>query len=318
VNPRLPDPSTLFPWRAWTRDPALRSWTTWLFVALVAVPPLALTLLPTNGDDVQVPASVFAAYFATAWFLVLWIVVRPQSVAGAMLAQVVVIALLVEGPLAVGLETVLNADHGNVLQSIVTIGVPEELAKMVPVVAVLLWRRSVDRPLPPRDALFLGAVSGLAFGAVEAVVYVGDSASTLSSGDALVVVWRLLTDPVAHACWAGVAGYFLGLASYYRAPGPWFALAGVGLGVPAVLHGINDVVAGGALWVVVTVVSALLFLAYARIGIASGSAPVPVDPPTAPIALPPSHRVSNESVKPAMYRVSAGSTGHVSIGGHHS
>lgn len=293
MNPRLPDVSTLFPWHAWTRDPALRSTTTWLFVALVAVPPLACTLLPSTGDDVSVAATVFAAYFAVVWFLVLRALVRPHAVRGAVLAAVTAVAVLVEGPIAVAMETALRSDTESLVPSVVTVGVPEELAKMLPVVVLVLWCRKRARPLPPREVLFVGAVSGLGFGAFEAISYVAGGASPTTTSEALVVVWRLLTDPVVHACWAGVAGYFLGLASYYRTPGPWFALAGVGLGVPAVLHGINDVVAGGALWIVVTVVSALLFLAYARVGIAPAPAPAATepDPVTAPIRLGRHHAV---------------------------
>lgn len=263
---RLPDVSTLFPVRTWFADRTLRSWTTWLFVALVAVPPLAFVLF-RDAEGWGGEATTFAFYFAAAWFLVLWVLVRPQQIRGGVLAQVVAVALAVEFPLALGLETVLDSGTGNVFTSIVTVGVPEEFAKMVPVVAIVLWQGRSGRRLPARDVLFLGAVSGLVFGAVEAVGYVTASPA-IGTGDALTVAWRLLTDPVSHACWAGVAGYFIGLASYYREPGPWFVLAGVGLGVPAILHGINDVVAGTALWVVVAVVSTLLFLAYARIGIA--------------------------------------------------
>jgi hypothetical protein len=85
----MPAPAILFPWRAWLAHPLLRSWTTWLFVVLVAVPPLAFTLLPTRGTDVAMPVTVFAFYFAAAWFLVLWMVVRPQKIRGQLLAQLV-------------------------------------------------------------------------------------------------------------------------------------------------------------------------------------------------------------------------------------
>jgi hypothetical protein len=190
---RLPDLSTLFPFRAWFDDRALRSWTTWLFVALVAVPPLAFVVF-RSAHGWGGEASSFAFYFAAAWFFVLWVVVRPQQVRGAALVQVAVLALVVESPLAIGLERLLDAGTDNVLLSIVTVGVPEEFAKMVPVVAFLLWQSRSDRRLPARDALFLGAVSGLVFGAVEAVEYVVDLPGT-GTGAALTVVWRLLTDP---------------------------------------------------------------------------------------------------------------------------
>jgi RsiW-degrading membrane proteinase PrsW (M82 family) len=301
-GPRLPAPSILFPWRAWLAHPRLRSWTTWLLVALVAVPPLAVTLVPPGSTDAGVSAAAFAAYFALAWLLVLWMVVRPQRVRGGLLAQVVALALILESPLAIGLERALAADTDNLLLSIATIGIPEELAKLLPVALLAVVHRRAWMALAPRDYLFLGAVSGLAFGAVEAVVYVVHMPVT-GTGAALVLVWRLVTDPIMHACWAGIAGYFLGLATRYREPGSWAALAGLGIGVPAVLHGLNDWVAPGVniVWVLVTVISTVLFLAYALVGITAppvrrlaaravhrarttGGATV-FDPPTLPIPL---------------------------------
>jgi RsiW-degrading membrane proteinase PrsW (M82 family) len=268
---RLPDLAVLFPFRAWLRHPALRAWTTWLFVALVAVPPAALALF-REGDASQ--SVVFALYFAAAWFLVLWVVVRPQNIGGGLLAQVVGLAILIEPALAYALETVLGGDLTNLFESVVTTGIPEELAKMVPVALLLLIHRR--QRIVPRDALFLGAVSGLAFGMVEAIKY-----TATGDTDAMEVVWRLVTDPISHALWAGVAGYFLGLACHYRTARPWFALAGLGLGAPALLHGLNDwsPINGNVLWVVVQVVSALLFLAYARIGLVATPRPAPVVPP---------------------------------------
>jgi hypothetical protein len=53
---------------------------------------------------------------------------------------------------------------------IFTVGLPEELAKALPVLAIVLIYRG-SRDLTPRDYLFLGAVSGLVFGASEVVHY---------------------------------------------------------------------------------------------------------------------------------------------------
>jgi hypothetical protein len=35
--------------------------------------------------------------------------------------------------------------------------------------------------------------------------------------------WRFLTDPISHACWAGIAGYFIGLAVQRPRPRRSFA-----------------------------------------------------------------------------------------------
>jgi RsiW-degrading membrane proteinase PrsW (M82 family) len=279
---RLPDVGVLFPFRAWLRHPAFRSSTTRLFVALVAVPPVALAAFQDDGGYTN-EAWVFAAYFAVAWFVVLRALVAPRDISGVLLGQVCLIALVVEAPLAIWLETVLDADPENLAASILAIGVPEELAKMVPVVALTLIYRS-RRPFSPRDTLFLGAVSGLVFGAGEAVHYVTEVMPALGAtgvDGAIWSVWRFLTDPIAHALWAGVSGYFVGLAVQYRSPSRWFALAGLGLGVPAVLHGVNDWIGLNLAWALLAVVSAALFLGYARIGlVAEAASPMRVPTPS--------------------------------------
>src|SRR6202040_2298509 len=75
-------------------------------------------------------------------------------------------------PLAVTLEVDLHAETAGLGASIYSVGLPEELAKAIPVVVVaLVYRLFSQRDLMPRDYLFLGAVSGLVFGASEVVHY---------------------------------------------------------------------------------------------------------------------------------------------------
>jgi RsiW-degrading membrane proteinase PrsW (M82 family) len=162
--------SNLVPLRHWARDPALRSWPVLLLVALVCVPPIALVMLnnptPATVRDI---AWIFAVYFAVAWLLLLGVIVRPQHVSRAMLAAIAVVGVVTQAPTAIFLETQLHAGTSSLLD-IFTIGIPEELAKAVPVLVVgLIYRRS--HGLMPRDYLFLGAVSGLVFGASEVVHY---------------------------------------------------------------------------------------------------------------------------------------------------
>ena len=37
-------------------------------------------------------------------------------------------------------------------------------------------------------------------------------------------VWRFLTNPITHACWAGLTGYFIGLAATGRHK--WYTVSG--------------------------------------------------------------------------------------------
>jgi RsiW-degrading membrane proteinase PrsW (M82 family) len=292
--------SDLFPLGDWFRHHSLRSFPVLLFLLLICVPSIALVILGANPSERTFTdvAWIFAAYFALAWLLLLGIIIRPDHVTRPMLLVVVAVALVTEVPLAIALETALNGSSATLGVSIVTVGIPEELAKAVPVLVVaLVYRRS--HGLLPRDYLFLGAVSGLAFGASEVVHYftvnsvaefydtvnsaipsiehlISSGHSTSSSVFAVLIgpvwyfiidfVWRFLTDPITHACWSGLTGYFIGLAVTGRYH--WYQVAWIGLAMAAILHGLNDwsEVNGHPVWILVTVLSGVLFLGYAKVG----------------------------------------------------
>jgi RsiW-degrading membrane proteinase PrsW (M82 family) len=266
--------SHLVPIRHWVRDPALRSWPVLLLVGLVCVPPIALVMLnnPTEAKFRDI-AWIFAVYFAVAWLLLLGVIVRPQHVSRAMLATVAVVGIVTEAPTAIFLETKLHSNTSSLLD-IFTIGLPEELAKAIPIVVVAWIWRHYWHTQTPRDYLFLGAVSGLVFGAAEVVHYFTDVLGSLSGNvNGLVLqdltiqyIWRFLTDPIDHACWAGITGYFIGLA--ITGQDRKYSIGLVGIAIAAVLHGLNDwnPVNSHPAWVLVTLISVLLFLGYARAG----------------------------------------------------
>jgi len=293
-----------------------------LFLVLICVPSIALVILGgnPNASTFDHVAWIFAAYFAIAWLLLLGVIIRPEHVTRTMLVVVTVIALVTQVPLAVALESALHASTVNLAQSIFTIGIPEELAKALPVLAVaLIYRRR--RGLMPRDYLFLGAVSGLVFGASEVVRYftvngivqfyltvrsalpaiqqlIASGHPASASLFAVLIgpvryfildfVWRFVTDPISHACWAGLTGYFIGLATTGRHR--WFTVAWIGLAIAAILHGLNDWsrVNGHPAWILVTFVSGILFLGYAKVGsrgdqhLADTEVPAYLLPPHAP------------------------------------
>ena len=271
-----------------------------LFLLLICVPSIALVLLGASPtpSTFDVAAWIFAAYFAVAWLLLLGVIIRPDHVTRTMLIAIALIALVTEVPLALALEEGLHSSNASLGRSIITIGLPEELAKALPVVVIaLIYRRR--HHLMPRDYLFLGAVSGLVFGASEVVRYftinavqefyltvngaipsiehlikTGNSAPN-SVFDVLIgpvlyfiieFVWRFLTDPITHACWSGLTGYFIGLAvtTRYR----WYEVGWIGLAMAAVLHGLNDWgrVNSHPVWILVELASGVLFLGYARVG----------------------------------------------------
>jgi RsiW-degrading membrane proteinase PrsW (M82 family) len=314
--------SSLVPVRHWARDPALRSWPVLLLVALVCVPPIALVLLnnPTESR-IHLIAWIFAAYFAVAWLLLLGVIVRPQHVHRSMLAAIAVIGIVTQAPTAIFLETQLHSNTGSLLD-VFTIGLPEELAKAIPIVVVAwIWRRDWHTQTP-RDYLFLGAVSGLVFGAAEAVHYFTNVLGSLSGNVngldlqdlTIQYIWRFLTDPIDHACWAGITGYFIGLA--ITGQNRKYSIGLVGIAIAAVLHGLNDwnPINAHPAWVLITVISVLLFLGYARAGAwlpqhALASSPdLAPSPPPSPGPVPPAPWAAGpaDHVPPAVHPDPAG------------
>jgi RsiW-degrading membrane proteinase PrsW (M82 family) len=273
-----------------------------LFLLLICVPSIALVVLgpSPSASTFDHVAWIFAAYFAVAWLLLLGVIIRPEHVTRPMLVLVTAIAVATQVPLAVTLEVDLHAETAGLGPSIYSVGLPEELAKAIPVLAVaLIYRFYLRQELAPRDYLFLGAVSGLVFGASEVVHYftvngLAEFYQTVQSAlpaiqrllvtghsapDSLFAVligpvryfvldfvWRFLTDPITHACWAGLTGYFIGLAASGRHR--WYTVSWIGLAAAAILHGLNDwsLVNGHLVWILVTLVSGVLFLGYAKVG----------------------------------------------------
>jgi RsiW-degrading membrane proteinase PrsW (M82 family) len=274
---------SLLPLGAWVRNPALRSWPVLLFMLLLTVPPVAIVVFYNNpGQSTFTEATwILAGYFALAWLLLIAVVVRPATISLLLLLAVVAISVATEVPSAIWLEKLLHSGTSNIVTSIVTVGLPEESAKAIPVIAVAI---AVRRRITPADYLFLGAVSGLVFGASEAVHYLTSGAG-LAGGNtaqhleaALQYVWRFPTDPISHACLAGVTGYFIGLAVYAQrncGQRKWYAVCWAGLAIAAALHGLSDLdtLNGHWAWVAIDVASAILFLTYAK-----------ADPPAIPAA----------------------------------
>ncbi len=275
---------SLLPLGTWVRNPSLRSWPVLLFMLLFTVPPVAIVVFFNNpGQSTFTEAAwILAAYFALAWLLLIAVVIRPATISLLLLLAVIAISVVTEVPLAIWLEKALHSGTSNIVTSIFTVGLPEELAKAIPVIVIAV---AVRRRITPADYLFLGAVSGLVFGASEAEHYL-TSGVGLAGGNAtqdlaaaLQYIWRFPTDPITHACWAGITGYFIGLAVYaQRNSGQrkWYAVGWVGLAIAATLHGLSDwgTLNGHWAWVAIDVVSALLFLTYAK-----------ADPPALPAAV---------------------------------
>ena len=277
----------LLPIHHWIRDRSLRNWITILFVALVVVPSIALVYVGDDVSKISRSTWAFAIYFACAWLLVLWISIRPPMIRPMMLLEVGLIGLIFEAPLAIWLEKKLETPNQNLFSYIFTVGLPEEFVKILPIVVLGLILKNVWGPLTPKDYLFLGAVSGLAFGAAEAAQYINvyipsnsgeiatvaanQGADPNSIGQYIAMTsiqsgsWRFVTDPMSHAVWAGISGLLRrpGLPKHRRYF--WLALVGLGPG-PRCCTASTTTLAGHWFWIVEIVVSVLLFMAYVQAG----------------------------------------------------
>jgi protease PrsW len=124
-----------------------------------------------------------------------------------------------------------------VIAYIFAIGLPEELCKSLTLFALL----KKSDPLSPQLMVFYGLMSGLGFGIYEGVDYQMGRNFRYATGGAeyyLLNLVRLTTLPFLHAMWTGIAGYFIGFAGLF--PRRRRGLMLIGVGVPALLHGLYN------------------------------------------------------------------------------
>ena len=235
----------------------LRSSRFWMLYSL-AVAPLILASL-----NIGVQGIFF--YFTLIWAVIIFRMVLPEpgtmrfAVAVYIGAGAVVMPLLfawVSAPphfvysLILGNRNVAARFVGFVFG----IGIREELAKALPLIALLYLGRTgrIRTRLSLRQGIFLGALAGLAFAAVENLDYwqrfraadrmaiaAGRFDSSLTFEASMA---RLLLTPFMHATWSGIVGYFLVWGEHepsQRAP-----LQAGGIFMAALLHGIYDLTAG--------------------------------------------------------------------------
>ncbi len=248
----------VLPGRDWWQSAAWRRGSLGLFLAC-ALTPFILLQATADDTDVRHAAWGFTIYYAIIWLIALKALIKPEPVSTWRLAQVVAITAVAGVSVAITVERHLAANASTLARSILTVGLPEELAKALPLLIVVL---TAGASFKPRTYMYLGAVSGLAFGAVESVSYTalyGDAIQ--QTGDTRLVtgiIWRLLTDSLFHAALAGIVGVFIGFAAAVRRR--QLALISGGLAFAAILHGAYDRTAGHWLG---TVVAALVLLTFA-------------------------------------------------------
>ncbi|MEX2208413.1 MAG: PrsW family glutamic-type intramembrane protease [Myxococcota bacterium] len=268
--------STLVPVSAWRRD---RPWTIasvqW-FLFFTIFPLFLVAWTSLTGSEFGDVAYLYGVYFAMMWGLVLWLFVRPEKIG---VLDVVRVSLFtsITGVFIVGvlyrlpyLSAVIAATREpellvRLVSYVFGVGLLEELVKIVPVLWIFVRNRE---PGTIREITYLGCVSGFAFGVSEAVSYSVFFAQGVARGDlplgAFVVVQltRLITLPLLHAVFSGVAAQFVALG--VETPPLRRALIVVGIGVAALIHGLYNTFSGTLAGFVLAIGAVLLFIAYVR------------------------------------------------------
>ncbi len=265
----------LVPMGAWLRDPAMRQWPR-LVVTAYALAPLVLLIVLQHNADLVTLGWVYCLYVAPLWALVFWFLIRPGPLGRL---HLIVVAIIIAAEFVLIPALTLPWEHAlappttshGLFGWVIGVGLPEELTKALPVMVlaiVLLKVRHIK--LDVRMWMFLGALSGLFFGAYEASkVYVPNAILAIARGSAFGIpefAERVFVDGLQHALWAGIAGFFIGLGTNYRRQRiPLWLL---GIAVPMVLHGLNDwiltwpSISAEWGWILIQAFSLFLFLGY--------------------------------------------------------
>ena len=269
----------LVPVRSWLKDPGWKQGSRLLVIAYGLLPSLFVVLL-YNTQNVSAPGWAYSLAIAPLWAVVFWLLIRPGHITRliAWLAIAIVAAVMILLPvMTIPWELALDhtSDMNNPLPWIYGVGFAEEVTKALPVlIAALLLRWIWKITLDVRIWMFLGTISGLAFGVRESVLY---TASALMAGSGhtaggiplgtipliLTFAMRVFVDGFQHAVWAGISAFFIGMGVNYRRRRIPLILFGITL--PAVLHGLNDwstQLVSHWLWIAMEALSLLLFIGY--------------------------------------------------------
>ena len=259
-------------------------WVQCLFVAIL-FPLLVFEFHGRDTVELVNTSAAFSLYFSLVWIAFFhwciapdrigagrmigtWLLTGTLGVLGAILVEALAIPIF-DAALQLNEETSLFT---KIIGWVLAVGLVEEVAKIF---AILIVTANLEMKHPPRTCAFVGVVSGLAFGTIEAVFYTYVYAKGHSALEApdnsygvlfLILITRWVSLPLLHATWAGIAGYFVGLANN---PSPyrwrWVAL---GLIIVSLLHGIYDVGAADPAFSLLAVtaagVSLAMFIGYLR------------------------------------------------------
>lgn len=241
-----------------------------LILALVGLLPMVIMNIPLGGVFIFYEVSL---YFSIIWGLFFYACfktpqVRLGTAVGIFFFMQFCIFLIFDLLGLPNLNPFYALTEANFPVSIVGyvfgVGLTEELCKMLPLF-FLLWK--AKEPLIPQTMVYYGLMSGIAFGVYEGVQYqITVNAEQAYDVSFFLNIARLTSMPFLHACWCGIAGYFLSFAHLY--PKYRRGLYALALCVPVLLHGFYDAVAD--IWgihLAVVFIGLMLLMVYLKQGV---------------------------------------------------
>ncbi|MDR3219138.1 MAG: PrsW family intramembrane metalloprotease [Dysgonamonadaceae bacterium] len=260
-------PKTIFSWKELLKDKRL------LLLALIGLAPAFLI------SFIRIPFLTFyviSLYFSIIWGLFFYYFFKTPQVSTKVtvglffMLQLFVFLLwdVIGLPHWPGINLLYSfTDSGNIFLRVIGyifgVGVLEETAKVLPLLLII---KRAKEPYIPQSMLFYGLMSGIAFGVFEGVQYQMTVNVELDYANAFFMnVARLTCLPFLHAIWAGIAGYFIAFANLY--PKYRLSLYFLAIFVPAVIHGLYDVLGWSIPGLLLTVISVILLMSYLKQGV---------------------------------------------------
>lgn len=213
-----------------------------LILAIVGLLPMVIVNMPFGGFLLFYEVSL---YFSIIWGLFFYTCFKTLQVKLKttllvfFLTQALVFALgdIIGLPKLNPFYTLLEMPFPfSALGYVLGVGFTEELIKLLPLLFIL---RKAKEPLIPQTMVFYGLMSGIAFGVFEGVQYqMTVNAEQTYDVSFFLNIARLTSLPFLHACWCGIAGYFLAFAHLY--PKYRRGLYVLAIAIPMLIHGLYD------------------------------------------------------------------------------
>lgn len=216
--------------------------TRFMILAIVGLLPMLIMNIPLGGWFVFYEVSL---YFSVIWGLFFYACFKTPQVK---LKTTLLVFFLSQAFVFVIFDILglpgLNPFYGfveaafplNILGFTLGVGFTEELVKMIPLIIIL---KRAKEPLIPQTVVFYGLISGIAFGVWEGVQYQTTVNAELEYDASFFLnIARLTSLPFLHACWCGIAAYFLSFAKLY--PKYRLGLYTLAITIPALIHGLYD------------------------------------------------------------------------------